>query len=383
MRKKILPYLKCPENGQPGLKIYGAVVMRDGQLIYDVSEAELEEEDDIISGLLISESSNTAYPIDQAIAILLAHHDVDPFHHIPLLESLKEKCPATFKDLLQKTIQRINQPSTSGDGNWNRDEMRYYDAEVETPEKRNKMLDNIRTIPVHRILLPRQWHITQIISQSVNNAVLLEIGCGNASTIYRIFNPGKHNYRYIGSDISFKRLMVAKMAIPEGDFIQASALNLPFKNEIFTAIVSFGMLHHLPRPVDAVIQVIPLIKNKGYFAFHEPIERPTVKFPGLDSLKKLMMTYEHSEHDGKINLDEVLKTLTVAGFKTIHKATQVSSLRSISETILKRINRKIMLNKQVILFIENSDKLILNTIGKLSKTVGPKAILVVMQKASG
>jgi len=274
-------------------------------------------------------------------------------------------------------LEKTGLASSTSDGIWNREEMRYYDSEVESRDHREQMLSNIKNIPVHRILIPRKWHITKIIKPFIKNSAILEIGCGNANTIYNILNPGINNYPYTGTDISFKRLLVAKMAIPEGDFIQASALNLPFIKNSFTAVISFGMLHHLPRPVQAVEQVMPLIKSNGFFAFHEPVIRSSINLPGTALIKKAMSTYQHSEHDGKINLDEILISLTKSSFTTYHIAYQVSSLRSIAETIIKKISRKIMLNKQVILFIENTDRLILKSISNKS---GAKAVFVVSQK---
>ncbi len=381
MRKKVLPFLKCPETQHPEMKLVAVETMRNGKLLAESEQQELLDEDDVISGLLINEKHQLVYPIAESIAILLAKSDVDTFHHIPLLENMKKKCQPSLHTLIESTILHLQKVSPTFDGNWNRDEMRYYDAEVETPEKRSKMMQAIKNTPVHRILIPRKKHITDIISSASDFNTVLEIGCGNASTVYRIFNPATYHYRYIGSDISFKRLIVAKKMVPEGDFIQASALNLPFAEGCFSAIISFGMLHHLPRPVDAVNQVIPLIKSNGLFAFHEPVMRPDVKFPGKEIIKKAMSTYEHSEHDGKIDLDGTISTLTNASFKTLHQSFQISPVRSIAETIIKRFSRRVMLNMKVIQFIEIADNFLLKHTNKRFGKPDGKAVFQVMQKS--
>ena len=59
-------------------------------------------------------------------------------------------------------------------------------------------------------------------------------------------NPLKYNYNYIGTDISFNRLRIAKSILPKSNFISCSALNLPFKSNIFDVVIGFGVFHHLP-----------------------------------------------------------------------------------------------------------------------------------------
>ncbi len=380
MRKRIIPFLKCPSSGKTGLVVFAFEALRNNDLLKNLSHDDLHNEDDIITGILIHEQSGIVYPIRESVAVLLAFSDVDPFHHITFLESLKSECPEKYLGMLNNTIAAITNSRDTTDGSWNRDEMRYYDAAVETSEKRSQMFETIKKIPVHRILIPREKHIIKIIAPVISGSMVLEIGCGNASTIYRICKPATHNFSYIGTDISFKRLLVAKMAIPEGDFIQASALNLPFITECFSAVISFGMLHHLPRPVDAVAQVMPLIKANGMFGFHEPVIRKTLNFPGATIIKKAMATYEHSEHDGKIDLNSTLQLLKNSGFKIIHTSGQISQLRSILETTIKRINKNIMLHKPVVLIFEKADKVLIHFMSKLSIKVRPKAIFIVAQK---
>ncbi len=378
----MLSLLKCPETHQTGMKLFAVEVMRNGKLLSTFEQQELQEEDDIISGLLINETHQIVYPIAESIAILLSKSDVDTFHHVPLLQKFKSQCPAALLPIIENTLGHLQKSATTSDGNWNRDEMRYYDADVETPGKQEKMVQSIKKTPVHRILIPRKKHITDIIASTAQQHAVLEIGCGNASSVYRIFNPATYHYRYIGSDISFKRLLVAKKMLPEGEFVQASALNLPFIGACFTTVISFGMLHHLPRPVDAVNQVIPLIMNNGLFAFHEPVVRRNVNFPGKEIIKKAMATYEHSEHDGKIDLQETINSLTSAGFTTLHQSFQISPVRSVAETLIKKFSRKIMLNKKVIQLIIKVDDLIINSTSTRSGEPVGKAVFQVMQKSS-
>ena len=382
MRKKVVHLLKDPNNHQPGFKLFGSVVHRGTTTLTNLTDQDLDPEDNIEKGLLISVSGNTAYPIEGFVAILLNDSDVDLNHHRPLLESFSGSCPPEFQQVLNSTLDRLAAAQNSADGTWNREEMKYYDKEVATEEQRNKMLKAIREVPVWRIFLPRKKHIIDVIAPEIKNEYLLEIGSGNSRTVSWEFNPSKFNYNYIGSDISFKRLLVAKQAIPSGDFFQASALNLPFLDNSFRVVLSFGMLHHLPRPEDAVKSSYQLVKDEGLFAFHEPIIKPELKLPGMDTFRKTMTTYEHSDHDGKIDFDQISALLKSYGFKQISIHRQISIFRSFSETIIKNISRSILNKQSVIKTIEFLDEIPLNTLGRISRRAGASAVFSVFRKTS-
>ncbi len=380
MRKKIIPLLRDPNNRTVKFKVFGISVSRNNQNITNLVDSEIQNEDDILEGVLIAEEGRTAYPINGAVAILLNDLDVDTNHHCSLLESMLPALPSPYKEITAETLTRLQKTADTFDGKWNREEMKYYDKEVSSDDQRNKMLQELKNKPIWRIFLPRKKYIIDLISNHIKNKFMLEIGSGNSRTISYNFDPGKNSYNYIGTDISFKRLLVAKQAIPTGDFIQTSALNLPFKPESFEAIISFGMLHHLPRPSDAVKECHNLIIPGGYFAFHEPINRPTLNVPGMESLKKAMTTYEHSEHDGKIDLAEITKLMAEINFHPVSVKYQISALRTMIETLIKNISRKIMLQKFVINMLSATDEIVLSTLGKMSAKYGPSAVLAVFKK---
>ena len=99
------------------------------------------------------------------------------------------------------------------------------------------------------------------------------------------------------------------MVIPEGDFVQCSALNLPFKTRAFSAIFSFGVLHHLENPLQGVKVCFSKLSEGGYFLIHEPIQKPKKLLPEgkLECVHKILQTYKHSEHDNHINLRNTLR----------------------------------------------------------------------------
>lgn len=382
MHKKLGRLLSCPNNHQAGFKFFAKELVRENKTLVDVDDTNILDDDDIKTGVAFSPSGNTAYPISEFIGVFLADEDVDKGHYKKLFEPLLNKCPLEFNAVIQSTLDRIYGVGETSEGKWNREEMKYYDAEVNTEELREKMLVAMKEKPQWRIFIPRKKHMIDLIADECKGNYVLEIGCGNSRTVYKMFNPHENAYKYIGTDISFKRLLVAKKAVPGSDFIQCSALNLPFVKSSFTCVISFGMLHHLPRPVDAIAHCHEMIQPNGLLAFHEPIIRPELPFVSSALARKFLRTYEHSEHDGKINLAQTMTLLETQNYTLVKFTKQISIFRALLESLLKKISRKILFYKFVIQIIEASDKLLLHSICLLSKKLGPNAVLVVARKNS-
>jgi Methylase involved in ubiquinone/menaquinone biosynthesis len=72
---------------------------------------------------------------------------------------------------------------------------------------------------------------------------VLDIGCGNG----RLFQILKDkNIEYTGIDFSKNLIELAKKKYPEGNFLVANALNLPFKENTFDKVFLIAVLHHIP-----------------------------------------------------------------------------------------------------------------------------------------
>ncbi len=382
MQKKLFDIVVCPNSFQPGFILYATELIRNNHILYNVNHPDIMNDDDIKSGVAVSESCRWAYPVSDFIGVFLAKYDSDKHNLKDLFDQLGKNIPSYFLDAINFTIKHIFETNDSDEGNWNREEMNYYDADVDTIELRNKMLHSISEIPLWRIFLPRKKHIIDVIAQQCTNNYVLEIGCGNSRTIANMFNPVENNYSYIGTDISFKRLVVAKKAVPSGNFLQASALNLPFVKKSFAAAISFGMLHHLPRPVDALAHIDEMLSCGGYLALHEPIIREQLPFVDFELIRKLFRTYRHSQHDGKINYESTMKLLADKKHRIVHHYNQISVFRTIAESLLNKLSNKFILNKYLIRFLEFTDQLPLKTVCLLSKRLGPNAVIIVSKKES-
>jgi ubiquinone/menaquinone biosynthesis C-methylase UbiE/uncharacterized protein YbaR (Trm112 family) len=378
---KIITKLQCPNTETSDLSVYAIEVLREGQIIQQVSENDLLPTDDIKSGLLFSKNKKYVYPIYEFIPILLNDSDNDLHHLNEVYQYLAALAPNSYQPILSENFERIKQHNNTSDGNWNREEMKYYDAAVETPELRTKMLHSIQKDNLWRLFIPRKQKMINPLSFQCKNHWIFEIGCGNARTVARMFNPNQFQYHYIGTDISFKRLMVAKMAIPNADFIQASALNIPLKDHAFNSAISFGMLHHLPRPSEALHEVDKKLMTEGLFALHEPVYTSR-KFTESQTafVRKIFRTYDHSDHDNKIHLKETISELKKCKHNIESVVPYNSIFRVVFEAIMNRTFKTWQKSKLLVSTVLFLDNLLLHTIVKLSNKLGPQAIIIVSKK---
>lgn len=380
MRKKLKALLACPNCSNTSFAWFAYELIRNQQALLNVAEESIDEEDDIKYGVAVCLHCKTAFPIEEFVGVFLSNADADRGVHRKMLESRMKQAPAGIQNNIQETLEKVYDTGETADGQWNREEMRYYDAEVDTEEHRLRMLNNMKTKPVWRIFIPRQRWIINTVAPHLKNKNVLEIGGGVCRTVYRLFNPDKFQFQYTGTDISLKRLMVAKMAMPGSDFIQASALNLPFKNEAFDCVLSFGMLHHLPRPEEALEHVNSKLAAGGFIGFHEPIIRPEFSPLVTRISRKIFRQYQHSEHDGKINLKNSLQVLKNNHHEIVTYREQISIVRAFTESLLGKFFKKQMNTRTAIQMLESVDRLFINTLCRLSKRFGPNAVLVVTRK---
>ena len=381
MHTRILDKLICPNTHLQPLLLFALEINRNQQILSNPDNTSLQPLDDVKTGLLYTADKKNIYFIHEFIPILLNDTDQDLNHIKSIYQEVGNRLPDEFKQAIEQTFSKIESKNLSADGNWNREEMKYYDAAVDTPELRAKMLNSIQRENLWRIFIPRKEEMINHFETNCKGQWIFEIGCGNARTVARMFNPVKFNYNYIGTDISFKRLMVAKMAIPESDFIQASALNIPIKNNSFNGAISFGMLHHLPRPAEAVTEVNKKLLPGALFSYHEPVYTSR-QFSEKQSaiVRKVFRTYDHSDHDNKINLKESLAALKEANHQIVSIVPYNSVFRVVFEAIINRFYKSWQKSKLVMKSVLIIDNILLKTIVRLSNKLGPQAIIVVSKK---
>lgn len=379
MRKRLLEDLVCPNSGSGNFQVYAHALDTEDGLLYDVAHPSIRMEHDVKTGFIYSEDAGTVYPIRDYVLSMLADEDAEQAFYVSALHEALAYAPSAYAPLLQQNVERLQAARSDEAGRWNQEEMVYYDRYVRTPEQKARVLQGARTQPLLHIFPERERHLLRHVDWR-NVSKLLEIGCGNAVTLSRLAPPSKHAYHYIGTDISLQRLILAKMVIPEGDYVQCSALRLPFQDGTFSAVVSFGVLHHLIDPLHGVEACAAKLSGGGSFVLHEPIERPQLLPEGKgNAVKRLFTTYQHSEHDGQVNVEDVL------GFADRHDMA-IRNLHfsgSILRTILVRGLKVLDVfykNRTLWRWTFFLDTLFIKAFCRRPNRLGPKSVFLLLQK---
>ncbi len=91
----------------------------------------------------------------------------------------------------------------------------------------------------------------------------LDLGCGNGK-FYEVFNV--NGVGYSGVDFSEKLIKIAKNNHPSGNFLVASAFNLPFPDNFFDKVFCFAVFHHIPSAnlrLEFLKEIKRVLKPKG------------------------------------------------------------------------------------------------------------------------
>ena len=101
--------------------------------------------------------------------------------------------------------------------------------------------------------------------------MLLDAGCGAATSALALFGPVLERVRYLGVDVSAAVDVAAdtfaERGLP-GAFMQADLMDLPLAAESVDVIFSQGVLHHTDSTRAALLALAPLLKPGGRFLFY-------------------------------------------------------------------------------------------------------------------
>ena len=119
----------------------------------------------------------------------------------------------------------------------------------------------------HRRYKGREWHVPLIADfGGYCGKDVLEIGCGVATDGLEFARGGAN---YTGVDLTPHSIELARerfdlFGMP-GNFVAANAEELPFPDETFDHIYSFGVIHHAPAPEKIARQIHRVLRKGGTF----------------------------------------------------------------------------------------------------------------------
>ena len=129
-----------------------------------------------------------------------------------------------------------------------------------------------------------------------------------------------------------------------------------------------------------VREAVDCLAEGGCLILHEPVERPTlIPDVGYDWLKKLLATYEHSEHDNTVNVENLMSVLAANNCTILHRHFSGSALRTILQNLYGRVTALKYSNSawETLLTL---DQAFIKLFCQTPNQLGPKAIYVAAQK---
>jgi SAM-dependent methyltransferase len=89
----------------------------------------------------------------------------------------------------------------------------------------------------------RQWFRGEVLERLPDGSTLLELGCGPGTDAAEL-SAGR---RYVGVDLSFVQLSMARQDVPGATFVQGDLTTMAFRPGSLDAVVAFYVFMHVPQ----------------------------------------------------------------------------------------------------------------------------------------
>jgi SAM-dependent methyltransferase len=155
-------------------------------------------------------------------------------------------------------------------------------------------------------------NLFQRFTDSSKRLNVLEIGCGIGGVLQELCHLP--NLRLTGSEIYLQGLRYARAKLPDIEFIQLDATDIPFRDE-FDVICAFDVLEHIGADELVITQVHKALHSGGLFFVTVP-QHPWM-WSRLD---------EAVHHKRRYSRDELIQKLTSGGFRVEYASSFVTFL---------------------------------------------------------
>jgi 2-polyprenyl-3-methyl-5-hydroxy-6-metoxy-1,4-benzoquinol methylase len=143
-----------------------------------------------------------------------------------------------------------------------------------TPALVDQWLDNVK--------LPKEFF---------KGKLVLDAGCGSGRWTYAMASLGATVVAVDLTDSGVAAAHAATSAMDNVAVLQASLFQLPFRQESFDFVVSWGVMHHTPNTKAAFDRIAPMVKKGGIFYAMVYEKHNPWKFVCTDFLRRILQRF--------------------------------------------------------------------------------------------
>lgn len=93
------------------------------------------------------------------------------------------------------------------------------------------------------------------------NSKIADIGCGGGRATLYLTQQDMDTYAF---DLSMRSLQLTRARCKKARYTGGTNLSLPFKTEVFDAVVSDGVIHHTPDAIQSLKENTRILKREGF-----------------------------------------------------------------------------------------------------------------------
>jgi ubiquinone/menaquinone biosynthesis C-methylase UbiE len=169
----------------------------------------------------------------------------------------------------------------------------------------------------------------------------LDEGCGTAQYTISLAMLG---FNVVGIDFSSKLLKIAKEKVKKYkvsrkcSFVLGDIRKLPFRDSSFDAVLSAGIIEHVPETEKCIQQINRVLKPNGYLIIHVPHK---ISFFTINKILQKLFGIWSSGYEKSFTKPSFRTLLRKNGFTIIKEVTPEIEPRSFVTRILRALDKPI------------------------------------------